>query len=126
MSVVLDASAILALIAQEPGSDRVAGALDDALLSTVNLAELVGKLRQRGASESDTEAILDELHLEVVPFDRHHAFVAGNLVASTRSAGLSLGDRACLALALATGCAAMTADRAWAEVETGVRVDLIR
>ena len=77
--VVLDASAILALIAQEPGSDRVAGALDDALLSTVNLAELVGMLRQRGASESDTEAILDELHLEVVPFDRHHAFVAGNL-----------------------------------------------
>jgi PIN domain nuclease of toxin-antitoxin system len=117
--VVLDASAVLALIYREPGHEQVADALPGAVCSTVNWAEVVGKLAQREhpnpASAADA---VRTLGVKVLPFTTTHAVAAGLLWPTTRAAGLSLGDRACLALAQATPeSVAYTCDGAWATLD---------
>jgi PIN domain nuclease of toxin-antitoxin system len=125
-SVVLDASALLAFVAGERGGEAVADAIGDAMISTVNLAEVVAKLVDRGAPLERAREILAIAACEVMDFDRAQAEEAGALIARTRGRGLSLGDRACLALARREGVPALTADRRWAEVDTGVQVTLFR
>lgn len=124
--VVLDATAVLALLQGERGADRVEAALHGAVIGAVNLAEVVGKLAEAGMSEEAVHMTLGSLELEVVPFDEDLAFRAGLLRLRTRSYGLSLGDRACLALAQRLGKPALTADRAWATLKLGIETDLIR
>ena len=97
-NAVLDASALLALLQDEPGSDRVLESLPGALVCSVNLSEVVAKLTELGMPEPDIRVALS-LGLEVVAFDEALAYSAGALRPATRPAGLSLGDRACLALA---------------------------
>lgn len=126
MSVVLDTSAVLALLWNEAGAERVADAMADARISTVNLAELVGKLVDRGASDRDAAEVIQSLGLEAVGFDADQAFAAGVLRRSTRAAGLSIGDRACLSLAKRDGRVALTADRSWNTLELEIDVELIR
>lgn len=124
--VVLDASAMLAVILDEPGTDNVRPHLDGAIIGTVNLAEVVAKLVDRGAAFAEAEALIADLTVAPVVFDVDQAWSSGLLRAASRKRGLSLGDRACLALAKARGAPALTADRAWAEVAAGVEVRLIR
>lgn len=121
---VLDASAVLALVHGQPGQDRVAEVIADASLSAVNLAEVVGKLVQRGGLETAIRRAVGKFSLDVVPFDEEQAYWAGLL--RTRGLGLSLGDRACLALARSLNLPAYTADRTWAGLEVGIKVVVIR
>ena len=123
---VLDASALLCLFFREPGTDRVEAILDLACVSTVNYCEVVSKATELGVALDRLTAFLTELGLDIVPLDRETAELAGALRASTRAAGLSLGDRCCLALARRLGGVAVTTDRAWARVDAGVPVDVIR
>ena len=125
-SSVIDASTLLALVNNEPGADKAAGFIADAVISAVNLAEAISKLVERGATMSDARAAFALLPLEVADFTRPLAEMAGGLVATTRAHGLSLGDRACLALASRLALPAVTADRAWAELNLDVEVILIR
>lgn len=122
----LDASAILALLRREPGSDWVAGVLDVSILSTVNWAEVLGKAREHGADLHDGANRLEALGVAILPFTRDDAAVVAELRAATRDHGLSLGDRACLALAKRYGATALTADRAWVGLELDIPVELIR
>lgn len=123
---IIDASALLAAMLGEPGAEIVAPLLADARVSAVNLAEVIAKLQERGVPEVDIDESLADLDLDIVPFDASQARHAGLLRASTRKAGLSLGDRACLALAIDTGGIAITADAAWSNVDTEASIRLIR
>ncbi len=125
---MLDASALLALLLDEPGAGRVTALLDDAAISAVNLSEVVGQYARRGIAVSEIRRMLSLFSIQVIPFDDALAFDAGLLVPKTKSAGLSLGDRACLALALQLGATALTADRSWSRISRaiGVEIELIR
>jgi len=123
---IMDCSAVLAILFGESGQDRAAAALKDARISTVNLAEVVTKLIERGATPSDVEGRLSTLALNIADFDGDLAIQAGLLRTATRHKGLSLGDRACLALAIREGLPVMTTDRAWSDLDLPVEVVLIR
>ena len=99
---------------------------DGAAISAVNLCEVVAKLAEAGSVEADIRAVLATIPLEAVDFDVELAYRAGLLRPLTRHAGLSLGDRACLALAARLGLPALTGDRAWAALQLGVTVQVIR
>jgi PIN domain nuclease of toxin-antitoxin system len=124
--VVLDASALLALVNQEPGQAAVAELLPRSLVSAVNASELVAKLTDQGMPENEIQDVLVALNLTVVPFDEGQGLIAGYLRPVTKHLGLSLGDRACLALGLQTQCPVVTADKAWAKLEVGVGIQVIR
>ena len=124
--VVLDASAVLALLNEETGSEEVARCLDRAAISAVNWAEVVAKLGEAGAPAATIAEILGLLNLEVVAFEQSQGFQAGLLRLSTRSLGLSLGDRACLALGIYLNRPVLTADRQWANLTLEIEVRLIR
>ncbi len=124
--VVLDSSALLALLNDEPGADVVAGLLRNSAMSTVNISEVTAKLAEAGIRERDIRMAVGGLVLDIVPFDAEQAVEAGMLRRATKAAGLSLGDRACLALAKRLGVPAATADLAWRRVDTGVELTLIR
>jgi len=123
---VADASAILALLKQEALGRFDPERLFRATVSAVNLAEILEKLCSGGLSELEADEAVAELSLRVVDFNEPQARLAAYLRARTRRAGLSLGDRACLALGLRLGCPVITADRAWARVDVGVEIILIR
>ena len=125
-SVVLDSSALLAFIHGEPGAEVVAGVVGDALMSSVNLAEVVTKLVARTGSLETARAALGMATVEVIDFDELQAEETGALVTRTRSRGLSLGDRACLTLAAREAAPVLTADRIWATLNLDVEVRLIR
>lgn len=124
--LVLDSSALLCLLNGEAGAERVAEALPTAVIGAVNLAEAVGKLRERGLSVEEVDEALGGLQLDVRPLTALQAYATGHLQPATRVLGLSPGDRACLALAAELGAPALTADHAWAEADTGVAIEVIR
>jgi len=123
---VLDTSAILALYNRESGAERVAEVIPNAVVSAVNLAEAAAKLLEKDVSETTIDAYLARLALQIVTFDARQARATASLRVPTRRYGLSLGDRACLVLAQSFGLPALTADRAWAELDIGIDVRLIR
>ena len=123
---VIDASAILAAIGGEPGAAEVEAALGDASVSAVNLAEVGSKLARERHDIEEIRATLAALAFDVVDFDEEQALEVARLQPLTSAAGLSLGDRACLALASLRGVPAMTADPGWAKLDVGVQVVLIR
>jgi ribonuclease VapC len=128
MTVVLDASALLAALLDEPGKDRVDAAINGALMTTVNLAEVVGHFAKLGADRADIDGLLAGLPIIYVEPDKDLAIEAGLMRPAGESAGLSLGDRMCLAQARRAGVKALTADRAWQPIAVilGVDVELIR
>lgn len=126
MPVVLDSSAILAVLQDEPGRDLVTTHLPGALLSTVNLAEAITKLCQKGMSSIDAELAISELHVTLIPFSASHARSVGELRSVTKSAGLSLGDRACIALGIERQAEVLTTDRAWATISVPTTLTVIR
>ena len=120
---VLDASALLALLNREPGEERVADALAaGAIISAVNLSEVVAKLAEIGMPQAEIREAVEPLGLGVVDFDAEGAFTAGLLRPDTRAAGLSLGDRACLALGKQRGVPVLTADQSWGGLDLGSEV----
>jgi ribonuclease VapC len=120
--VVLDASAVLALMDAEPGEQAVAAVLPGALLSSVNLAEVVSKLAERGMPPEQAHADALALGIDVVGFDEELALDAGALRPITRAAGLSLGDRCCLALARSRHAAVLTTETRWLSIADRVEV----
>jgi PIN domain nuclease of toxin-antitoxin system len=125
-ATIADASAILALLKQEPFDKLDPKRLFRATISAVNLSEVLERLCSGGLSEVEADEAVAALNLEVVDFDESQARLAAYLRPQTRRAGLSLGDRACLALGRRLGCPVVTADRAWARLDVGVEVVLIR
>jgi ribonuclease VapC len=128
---VLDASAVLAAVQNEPGGEEVYDLLDrdpvTLAISSVNLCEAVTRLVRDGMAAGDAETALRAFRDYVVSFDHRQAVNAAALYGLTSKHGLSLGDRACLALALARGSAvAWTTDREWQRVDVGVQVRMLR
>jgi len=123
---VLDASAVLAVIQEEPGAERIEAHLDTGCISAVNLAEVVGKLQDRGLGDNEIDELIALLDLDTRILDKDGAVFMGKLRQSTKVAGLSLGDRACLALAHSLGATAITMDRAWKDLEIGVAIEVAR
>lgn len=116
-SAVLDASAVLALVRDEPGADKVAPYIGRAAISAVNLQEIIKELLLSGLDEPTVRELLDELRLDVRAHDTEAAYAAAALHAETRQYGRGLGDRSCLALAMQLGVPALTADREWKKVK---------
>jgi ribonuclease VapC len=124
--VVLDASALLAFLQNEPGAGEVAAILTRSCISAVNLAETISKMVEYGKPPGDVGYQIERLHIPVIAFDGEQAKIVASLWKATRVAGLSLGDRACLGLGLTMGLPVLTTERAWAKVDVGVDVGLIR
>ena len=125
--VVLDASALMAVLNREPGAEKLTPQImSAAAASTVNLAEVHGKLIHRGLTPDDAWSATNGAIHEAVAFTAEQAKTAGDLLSQTRALGLSLGDRACLALGIALSAPVYTADRAWKNLRLGIRIHLIR
>lgn len=126
-SVVFDASAILALLRDESGADVVAQYIGDGLISAVNFQEVVKSLLRRGVPVDAALAMLDSLHLDVRPHRRADAISAATLYPATKEFGSGLGDRTCMALAIAEGLPVLTADQEWARIKIpGLKLTLAR
>lgn len=123
---VFDTSAVLALMLDEPGGDVVIANLSGGMISAVNVVEVLSRLSEGGMNIDAADAAFGQLGLEIMNFDHTLALEAARMRLPTRSRGLSLGDRACLALALRENVPAMTADRQWDGVDVGVEIRLIR
>lgn len=126
MTVVLDASALLAYLQSEPGGDRVDGVLAESAMSSVNWAEVIQKSIAAGV---DVNGMLDDLQslgLMVEPFIPEDGEMTGRLWQQTQQVGLSLGDRACLSLGLRLGVPVLTCDRTWATLSLSLDVQVIR
>jgi ribonuclease VapC len=124
--IVFDSSVILAHLNDEPGSERAAPLFGDALISAVNVAEIVSKLAERGAALNLIRAALSRYGLQIATFDEELAERTGALRPRTKSLGLSLGDRACLALAERFALPVLTADRTWKDLNLSIDVQLLR
>lgn len=123
---VLDASALIAFLRNEPGAEIVGESLRGSAISTVNLVEVATRFFGLGMAEAELRATIRRFSIDVMPLDETMAYSAAKLREPTRRFGLSLGDRACLALASRLECPVLTADRHWAELDVGVDVQLIR
>ena len=114
--VILDASAVLAMLRDEPGGDVVAAYVGRAAISAVNLQEVVKELLREGASLEAARSVLDELGLDVRAHDTDAAYRSADLYAPTKRYGRGLGDRTCMALGLQLGLPVLTTDREWRQV----------
>lgn len=126
MRIVFDASALIALIFNENGASVVKEHLQQAVLSTVNLVEVASYISERGLDFHEIEELIKDLSFEIVPFTEEQAFLAAELRVRTKSYGLSLGDRSCLALAIKEDLPVLTADTAWSKIDSGINIILIR
>ena len=120
---VLDASALLCLLHDEKGAGRVAQALSRSVVSAVNLSEAIAKLADAGLSAQRISAALEALQLAVVAFDEEQSTLAGLLRPKTKRAGLSFGDRACLALGQLRKAMVLTCDKRWSSLDLGIAVE---
>ena len=125
-SIVLDASAVLALINNEKGSEVVLAALPHAIICSVNLSEVVSKLTDRGLVEAEIREDLDGFELRIIDFDRELAYRSGLLRDTTKAFGLSFGNRACLAVGQWLSCEILTSDKAWSKLNFSVPITIIR
>ena len=126
MPVVFDSSALLAIAFDESGAEVARTALKEGILSAVNASEVVSRFVDLGVSEKQAREWLMKFGLPIRPFDEELAVAAGILRLDTKKIGLSLGDRACLALALREGCSVITADRNWNRLDLGVEIEMVR
>ena len=125
--VVLDASAILALLNDEPGAEKITPELlSRATTSAVNLAEVQTILAREGGDPDESWALVIDPISDVEPFTAEHARIAGTLIQKTKPLGLSLGDRACLALAIALDAPVYTTDQLWRKLKLGVPIHVLR
>jgi ribonuclease VapC len=125
-TAVLDTSALIALYNQERGASTVRRLLSRSAFSSVNLAEIATKMSEWQVPSDIAISWIRELRIDIVPFDRDQAMEVGALRQYTHPHGLSLGDRACLVLGRKLNATVYTSERAWADINIGVRVELIR
>jgi ribonuclease VapC len=125
-AIVFDSSVLIAILRQEPGSEVGEKSLNEALISTVNLAEVATYLARNSVPPETIKEALAAFPIEVLPFDREQGLIAGCFYPACKSLGLSLGDRACLALAKSKNLPVLTADKAWLKLEIDVSVKSIR
>ncbi len=125
---ILDTSALLAYLWKEPGEARVAQLLasERCLLGATNLAELTSKVVERGFPLGEILNLVNSFNVDIVPLTQEQAVLSGVLRQATRHLGLSLGDRACLALTKTLGGIAVTADRPWQALDIGIAIECIR
>ncbi len=123
--IILDASALLAMLKEEPGGAKVADAIDGARISAVNYAEVVSHFVHAGMPADTVDAMLGPLPIDIVSADSDLARIAGRLRAVTAEAGLSLGDRFCLALAMRDGLVAWTSDKQWRTIVDRIDVQIL-
>jgi PIN domain nuclease of toxin-antitoxin system len=116
----------MAVLRGESGAEKVAACVDRAIVSTVNLAEVETKLVSAGLDEQQAWSHIVEIPCKSAPFNEEQAKIAGGLVKITRPFGLSLGDRACLALAIERKATVYTTDRIWKKLSLGIEVEVIR
>ena len=121
-ATLVDASAVLALLGQEDGADRLSDVVPGAFISAVNLAEVIHKLVDRGMPLSAVRATVSALHLTIVPFSAAEAYHSGDFI----HPGVSLGDRACLGTAQMFGYRVITGDSQWVPIRRGVDVVVFR
>ena len=126
MTVVLDASALLAYLQDEPGSEAIERVLAEAVMSSVNWAEVVQKSIAAGVVVEGMREDLETLGLEIVSFMPEDGEMAGRLWLQTRQAGLSLGDRACLSVGMRLDVPVLTCDRIWTTIGLTLDVQVIR
>ena len=124
--MVWDASALLLLLQQEPGWQELAQRLPKGTMSSVNLSEVAVKLLESGGTPGTTREVLEGLPIEIRDFTADLAYRAAELRGATKHLGLSLGDRACLALGLSQGSRVLTGDRAWLRLDLGIEIELAR
>lgn len=124
--MVHDASSLLAVAFREPGGEMARTALRGSLISSVNWSEVIQKVQARGKDTTQLAQLYAGLGVTIVPFGPGTAERAASLYGETRAYGLSLGDRACLALGLETGREVYTADRPWTEIPLAIKVTAIR
>jgi len=124
--IVLDASVIIAAVLQEPGGEHAVGHPLPPLVSAVNYAEALTRLVDLGRHSNAVYEALSLVPMEIVGFEQHQAEISAELRSATRSHGLSLGDRACLALAVSRKAKALTADRAWEQLALPIEIELVR
>ncbi|WP_349237680.1 type II toxin-antitoxin system VapC family toxin [Novosphingobium sp. SG707] len=123
---MLDASALLCLLFDEAGAEKVEARLDLARICAVNYQEVLVALVDRGIKPENAQTMLGQLDIEIVPMDRAQANIAGALRPLTRASGLSLGDLCCLALAWTSRAVALTTDRAWADLDIGIAIEVVQ
>jgi PIN domain nuclease of toxin-antitoxin system len=126
IEVVLDASAVLADLQNEPGGEAMRIAAPRAVVSAVNFAEVITKLIERGMPGKDAQRLAETAAYQVIAADQARSTLAALMHEKTRRTGVSLGDRFCLALAQETGLPAVTADRRWKTLDLGIEISLIR
>ena len=123
---VLDASALIALINQEPGADKVGPLMPHSVINAVNYCETVQRLRRSGIPQEEIKLVLTRLVAPPLPFDESLVYLAASIHERTRDYGLSFGDCACLALARSLELPAITAEKAWEKIDVGVKIVRIR
>ena len=126
MTTVLDASALLSFLQDEPGGDQVEAVLPEAVISSVNWAEVVQKSVAAGVDVDGMRDDLEALGLKILSFTAEEAELSGRLWQQTRQAGLSLGDRACLSVGIKLKALVLTADQIWVSLDLPVTVQCIR
>ncbi len=126
MNPILDASALLAYLHQEPGWEEVHRVVSESWIGAVNWCEVTQKLKRKGLVVEKVRSLLDELGLVIVPFSAGQAELAAHLWEKTRQHGLSLADRACLALAMERQAHVLTADQIWVQLELDIEIRLVR
>ncbi len=125
-NIVLDASAVLAILNKENGSETAEHYITSGVISTVNFSEVISVLENIGFPHSEATELTDGMLLDIIPFSRDHAAIAAELRKKTKSFGLSLGDRACLALAKSKKLPVLTADSIWSKLDIGITIKQIR
>ena len=124
--IILDASALIALIYEEKGMDVVEKHLPHAEISAVNWSEVICYMIRQGLNPSEVTKLLTDLSLPIIDFTETQAVSAAVLIEKTSSKGLSFGDRACLSLAMQKNCLALTADKVWGTLKLDINIELIR
>ena len=125
-AIVFDSSVVIAILNQERGFELAESALSKALISTVNLAEVATYLAKNSVPSDTIREILASFPIQVLPFDESLAIQTGCLYPSCKHLGLSLGDRACLALAISRKLPVLTADKIWSKLELNISIQVLR
>ena len=125
-AIVFDSSVVIAILKQESGFSTAESSLSEALISTVNLSEVATYLARNGVPSDTIQEVLASFPIQVVPFEESLAIQTGCLYSSCKHLGLSLGDRACLALAISRKLPVLTADRVWSKLDLGIPIQVLR
>ena len=125
-AIVFDSSVVIAILKQEPGCSTAESSISDALISTVNMSEVATYLARNSVPKDTIQEVLASFPIQVVPFEESLAIQTGCLYSSCKHLGLSLGDRACLALALSRKMPVLTADRVWSKLDLGISIQVLR